>query len=563
MGLYALGKTAALAAITAAVDARITTLADGSLSLDLASLDAWCWEQGNLVVSADVAPANTAAAQGVLAAINSQPDSKLLASYISSANWTGRPEWPGSTMVSSGSGFVSYVSQAMQDLAQKGQAIETLYAGFRESIEKTIVAVSDELALDAKLPPTEERLIDSRFYVYTYVNNWDEESAPSPVSDMIECDQNDEVSLTVTTPPTGRNVTGWRLYRTNVGNNSVPYQLVDDAAATNAVLDGTAFDYFNVTGLTYTDALKGAELEEVLPSLTWLEPPANLRGLVGLPNGVMAGFFDNTVAFCESYVPYAWPIEYQLTTSAPIVSLGVFGQTLVVAHHAGVDYISGADAASMSMQKDVSKQACVAPRSMVGVEGGVVYASPDGLCVATGAGVRLITANHFTTEDWRLLKPESIIGAYHELTYYFMWNNTVTSGCYALHLETGKLTTLELTGSAFYTDTLTDRLYTAQGTSVVALFAGATYRTGKWRSKVVVLPSHMSFAWLTVESDFAHAVTVKWYGDGVLRHTAVLTSRAPVRLPAGRYLEHEIEVTSQGRWNALTMASSTAELQSA
>lgn len=560
MGLYDSGKATALTTITAAVNARITTLADGSLSLDSASLAQWLADQGNLVV-ADVAGANTAAAKGVLAAINANPDANNLAAYISRNNWQTRPDWPNSTSVSNGSAFLSYITGIMQDMEQQGQAIEDLYAGYKAATEDIIGDVAYELALSAKYPPTEERIIDSRFYLYTYVNDWDEESAPSPVSDMVECYQNDEVNLTVTTPPTGRNVTGWRLYRTNVGNNSANYQLVDDATAANAVLDGTAFDYFNVTGLTYTDDIKGAELEEVLPSLTWLEPPVNLRGLVGLPNGVMAGFFDNTVAFCESYVPYAWPIEYQLTTHAPIVALGVFGQTLVVAHHAGVDYIGGADAASMSMQKDVSKQACVAPRSMVGVEGGVVYASPDGLCIATGSGVKLLTANHFTVEDWRLLKPDSIIGAYHELTYYFMWNNTVTSGCYALHLETGKLTTLEVTGSTFYTDTLTDRLYTAQGTSVVALFSGETYRTGKWRSKIAVLPSYASFAWLTVESDFNYPVTVKWYGDGVLRHTAVVTSRTPVRLPAGRYLEHEIEVTSQGRWNALTMASSTAEFQ--
>lgn len=546
MGLYAIGKPAAIATITAAVNARITSLADGSLSLDLAGLSQWIGEQGNLIISSDVLPANQEAAKGVLSSINAQPDIRALAAYISADNWKNRSDWPTSSSVSSGRGFVASITGIMQSMEQQALAIEALYEAYRDTAAATINDVSDELALDARLPPTEDRIIDSRFYVYTYVNDWDEESAPSPVSDMVECDQNDRVDLAVLAAPAGRNITKRRFYRSNVGTQGAAFQYLSEEA---------------VTVMAGTDIALSSQLQEVIPSLTWLEPPANLRGLAGMANGGMAGFFDNTVCFCESYHPYAWPIEYQLTVHAPIVALGVFGQTLVVAHHAGVDYISGADSASMSMQKDVSKQACAASRSMVSVEGGVVYASPDGLCLATGAGVQLITANHFTHEDWQALKPGSIVGAYHELTYYFMWANGAASGCYALHLETGKLTTLDLTGSTFYADTLTDRLYTAQGANVVALFAGATYRTGKWRSKIAVLPSYATFAWLSVESDFAYPVTVKWYGDGVLRHTAVVTSRKPVRLPAGRYLEHEIEVTSQGRWNALALASSTAELQ--
>lgn len=269
------------------------------------------------------------------------------------------------------------------------------------------------------------------------------------------------------------------------------------------------------------------------------------------------------MCFCEPYAPYAWPVEYQLTTQMPIVALGAFGQTLVVAHRGGIDYISGADAASMSMQKDVSQQTCVAQRSMVTVEGGVVFASPDGLCLATGNGVQLVTADHFTREDWQRLAPASMVAAYHERSYYFLWDNGTTKGCYALHLDSGRLTTLDLRGSALYVDPISDTLYAARGTSIYACFAAPTYRTATWRSKRFVLPQQAGFAWLTVESDFSAPVEVRWYGDGVLSHTATVASRAPVRLPAGRYLEHEIEVLSSARWSSLTIASSTAELQAA
>jgi hypothetical protein len=54
---------------------------------------------------------------------------------------------------------------------------------------------------------------------------------------------------------------------------------------------------------------------------------------------------------------------------------------------------------------------------------------------------------------------------------------------------------------------------------------------------------------------------VRWYGDGVLRHTATISSIDPVRLPAGRWLEHEIEIESASRVTKVLLASSTQELQ--
>lgn len=548
MGLYAMGRTAAIAAIKAAVDARTTTLSDGSRSVDLGSLRQWLADQGSLIVSADVATANQAAATAVLGTIDANKDSQLIADYIGRDNWRSRADWPTALQASRSPAFISAVTTAMADMDYAVRAIEAVYEGVYASVAQVTDAAADEMALDAQLPRTVERIIDSRFYIATLVTDWGEESAPSPVSAMLELDQNDTVTLTFTSPPSGRNITKRRIYRSNTGSAGAAFQFVAEIPAAT---------------LSYTDSHAPAELGEVCPTTTWVEPPTGLSSIVGMPNGVMAGHYDNTVCFCEPYAPYAWPVEYQLTTQMPIVALGAFGQTLVVAHRGGIDYISGADAASMSMQKDVSQQTCVAQRSMVTVEGGVVFASPDGLCLATGNGVQLVTADHFTREDWQRLAPASMVAAYHERSYYFLWDNGTTKGCYALHLDSGRLTTLDLRGSALYVDPISDTLYAARGTSIYACFAAPTYRTATWRSKRFVLPQQAGFAWLTVESDFSAPVEVRWYGDGVLRHTATVASRAPVRLPAGRYLEHEIEVLSSARWSSLTIASSTAELQAA
>jgi hypothetical protein len=387
---------------------------------------------------------------------------------------------------------------------------------------------------DYGFPTAVERIVDYRFYVYTYVTDWGEESAPSPVSELAELDQNDSTTVTLSPPPSGANITKWRLYRSNVGSQRAEFQFVkeDDASAT-----------------TFADEVKSSALAEVCPTTTWAVPPEKLTGLVGLPNGIMAGFVDNYVAFCEPYHPYAWPVEYQITTEWPIVALGVYGQTVVVGTTGNPYLMSGSDSASMSAVKLDANQSCVAARSMVSVDGGVVFASPDGLCLANESGVRLVTLNYFTREDWQKLNPSSIIAGYHEMTYYFMVSGGAAgSKTYALHLETGKLTTLDVTGSTFYSDMLTDKLYVASGSNIIACFSGTGHRSGRFKSKRFVAPLHASYAWASIESNFEEGpVTLRWFGDGELKHTTSVSSRAPVRLPAGRWLEHEVEIESSSR----------------
>ncbi len=450
------------------------------------------------------------------------------------------------------------------------------------------------------------RIVDTRFYICTYVNDWGEESAPSPVSAMVEPDQNDTVTLTCLAPPTGRNIKGIRIYRSNAGSQAAAFQYLtaldggwalyfstypDVASAYTADSLGlTKHEYAEVhyrkfgyiekrtspsalaqnspvadsywstaANLQYTDRLPSSDLQEVCPTTTWVEPPAALRGITNMPNGIMAGFFGSTVCFSEPYTPYAWPVEYQITTEHPIVGMGVFGQTLVVVTEGFPYYMSGADSASMSAQKLETRQACVSAASVVSVDGGVIYASPDGLCLASGTGVSVITAPHFSRTDWQALAPTTMRCAYHDGVVYFL--ATGMTSAYALDPATGKLGTVDITPTAFFSDLKTDKLYGASGTAISGLFAGTTLRTAKWRSKVIVTPAQTGLAWVVAESDFDAGITVRWYGDGVLRHTATLTNRSPVRLPPGRYLEHEIEVEATTRWNSITLASSTQELQ--
>lgn len=289
--------------------------------------------------------------------------------------------------------------------------VKSLYSKYVEGVIPTAVGIQ----------------IETRAYVYTYVTDWGEESAPSPASALVETDQNDTVGVTVFAPPPERNIVGWRLYRSSTTGFGAAYQLIADKAAPNAVLDGVAFNYFAITGLTYEDALRQEELQESLQTLTWLEPPENLIGLVGMPNGILAGFYGKTVCFSEPFAPYAWPLEYQLTTEHNIVGLGVFGQTLVVLTEGWPYYGSGADSASMSLQKLEQPQACISKRSIVSMDNGVLYASPDGLCIAGPDGIRVISQAAFSKEDWQEAVGAAPLGMYHEGRYFIINTDPVAS----------------------------------------------------------------------------------------------------------------------------------------
>lgn len=447
---------------------------------------------------------------------------------------------------STAAAFTGLVSGAESAL----NSVTSLYTAMRQSVgilARKLYASNEVSARGLQADAAVTPIIDSRFYIATYVTDWGEESAPSPVSELLEVDQNDVVSVTIALPVGRPDITKWRLYRTNVGSTSASFQGLHEG-----------FLYTGPSPLTFMDTYKSSELQEVCPTITWLEPDPKLGGLVGLPNGSMAGFVDNTVSFSEPYVPHAWPAEYDVTVESAIVGLGVFGQTIFVGTTGSPYFISGADAASMSVLKLESTQSCVSARSIVAVEGGVIFASPDGLCLADQSGVKVLSSGLWSSEDWEALQPSTIFAASYEGAYVFVCN----SGTKCYMLGNGKLVQLDLTCSALFTDKATGALCAAVGSSIVDVM-GTARRIGVWRTPLITLPSQQSLAWAKVYGDQSAGspVTVTWYGDGALRHTLTFTNLQPQRLPAGRWLEHEVEISSTARVTRVTLASTTDELK--
>ena len=206
---------------------------------------------------------------------------------------------------------LSVVLKSIADLKIAADRITNDYATLNAKLADILGNIFDAKGgIAESLPEIVTRIVENRSYIATHVTDWGEESAPCDPTASVELDQNDTVALTLPTPPSGRNLAHWRLYRTNSGANSAAFQFVAEIAI------GT---------LTYTDTVKSGDLGEVCPSIGpdglahWDEPATRLgnsglisakanpylRGMVGMPNGIMAGFVDNFVAFCDPYHPYA------------------------------------------------------------------------------------------------------------------------------------------------------------------------------------------------------------------------------------------------------------------
>lgn len=413
-------------------------------------------------------------------------------------------------------------------------------------------------SLELGLPAVDDTTTETRFYRTTFVTDWGEESAPSDVSVSVEVGSKDTVTIGRGTVPSGRNISYWRVYRSAHGSETSAWLYTPNSASDQGVAVATT---------TFTDDVPNSELQEVCPSLIWSEPPTNLRGLVGMANGINVGFFDNVLCPTPAYVPYAFPEEYRVTVEWPIVGLGAWEQSVFVGTTGTPYFLTGADAANLTARKLNSNQSCVSAQSIYPVEEGVVYASPDGLCLATLGGVRLITEQHWTRAEWQALGPANLKCAEHDGVLHLLFTGG-TPVMYVLDLRTGKLGTMSVgSATALYADRVNDTLFVAEGTGAVAVTGGTTRRTGAWE-RLFVAQAYATYAWLQAQSTFLDAdnsaasvtVTVS-NAAGTVLATTVVTSVDPVKITPFYEREFYVKVESKAQVSAVHLATSTKELQ--
>jgi hypothetical protein len=430
----------------------------------------------------------------------------------------------------------------------------------------------------------------TKAYVYTWVSAYSEEGQPSPPT-VATGNQNGAWNLTFTAPTTAdttnRDLTATRIYRTETGaDGSVAFFYVDQIP---------------ITQLTYSDTVAADIVvnQGIMQSDDWAGPPSDLRGIVSMPNGMMAGWTPyNEIWFAEPYQAHAWPVKYMLTVDAPIVGFGTIDQNLMILT-TGQPYVAtGVHPSVMTLRKVQPVEPCTAQGSIVSSPQGVIYTSYNGLILIGVAGGTNLTEHLIRKDQWlRLINLQTIHATFFMNGYYTY--SAAIDGVF----QTDTFEVADAFQTADYTGTMVgahialtdDRLgYTTLTCSsptynvmldawtgeTMVIRAGQVFHVDRrqyvprqsyiWRSKIMQLPYKQNLAAAKVFFEQpngtppdAEPTVFRMYVDDRLRYTYPLSvSGQQFRLPSGYYADsYQFELEGQMLIHNLQVASSARELR--
>ena len=457
-------------------------------------------------------------------------------------------------------GDPSYVSN-LSGLAAYGVSVETFGSVEPFAVLKTIaVGTSTSVGVRAGTYPNEpvyslqtatgsideDESAETRVYTWTWVNKesgYEVESAPAPASNNIDVrtGQNVAISGLPSVPGGEYVVTNRRIYRATNG----VFLFVKEILASET---------------TFTDDVLPEDLGEEIPTMEWAEPPATLKGLINLPNGLMAGFSGRDIYFCDPYHPHAWPESYAQTIDYPVVGLGRMDTTLAVLTKGKPYFIQGTHPSSMAVVKSDLEQACVSKRSIVSMSGAVIYAAPDGLMMLSPGGSAIITEQLFNYKQWQqYFKPESIHAYAQDNKYIGFYDNGTNQGGFIYDMRSKQFILHDIYAEAGYQDIQQDKLFLAFADRSVKKWEDGSAKSYKWRSKKFTMPAITGFSCAQLEAEL-YPMTMNVYVDGNLSHTQTVQNRNPFRLPAQVGRDWEIEVLGAYEVFSISVAHSMSEL---
>jgi hypothetical protein len=385
----------------------------------------------------------------------------------------------------------------------------------------------------------------SRAYIYTEITTFGEEGPASLVtsSEIIDASNGSTVTLSLPAASSGNyTIAKRRIYRTDL--NGV-FRFVKDVS-------GTA------SGTT-TEAVKDSLLGEEIESTDNLAPPDDVTadhpdgpmlGITSMPNGITAGFSGNTLLFSEAYLPHSFPIRNQLTSKDDIVGIASIASGLLIVTKGKPLMASGTDPSAMAMVEIDANLPCTNKRSLVDMGEYAIYASPDGLVLASNSGINLITEQILTRDQWQSYYPNNIEAYEYEGKYIaFTWDGTNASSKQGFLFDPrgqkNAFVKLDFYATAGFNDRENDELYLVIGGVLKKFARGTSNRTYTWKSKEFYTNRPISPGVAKVSADSYSSLTFKLFADGSLKHTQTVTNSEIFRLPGG-YRAKAFEIQLEG-----------------
>ena len=273
---------------------------------------------------------------------------------------------------------------------------------------------------------------------------------------------------------------------------------------------GTGGDFLFVAEIpvgdtTYTDAVAGDDLGEILPTADSSLPPKNMTSLLSLPNGCLAGIAGNEICFSDPYMPYSWPSRNRYTFSGVGVHIVAAGNSVIVLTDTFPVLFTGSDPEAMSPSVMQTYAPCAAKRGVVDVGGGCMYPSYDGLWIAAPGRVEKLTAKLYREEEWRELNPETFISGFSDGQYYARYNST--DGAFIWIFDTAEndsVVRVEQDATHLLRNEIDGELYISLANKVYRWGTDQSQRyTSDWVSSEMQMPRPLNFSVAQIHGAFS------------------------------------------------------------
>jgi hypothetical protein len=330
-----------------------------------------------------------------------------------------------------------------------GYFVNTFSNGLPSNAPSLFVTGQPDLQMYGNL--TNDAVVETRAYTYTYISAYGEEGPPSTPT-VLTGYNNAVWTIKTFLPPSNYyggtglgNIAVIRIYRTVTGSTgTTSYFQVQDLSIGSTDPDAVAFVSSDAlgtvpwasTGFVDTFPDNSVALDLTFDNQNNFPPPANMQQIFLLPNGMYAGYFGNTVCFSMPYLPHAWPPGFQYTVDYPIVGMAITQGSLVAVTDGVPWTFIGTQPSSMSQVRAAYSQPCQERGSIVGTDIGVFYKSINGLIQISSTGALTnYTETWITREKWNAETPASGTRAIPLLGSYFAFGAGSTDG-FTVELDT-------------------------------------------------------------------------------------------------------------------------------
>lgn len=350
--------------------------------------------------------------------------------------------------------------------------------------------------------------------------------------------------------------------------------------------------YWGDGSYDFTDDFNYRSLLNTLETNDYDPPPEGLEGITVIQNNLMAGFVGNDVYFSEPNKFHAWPTKYKISLEYNIVGMVALGSDLLVMTEGYPYVISGSDPAVLSTSRYSTNYPCLSKRSIVQTDVGVMYATHEGLAMASfTGGVQIATAGAHSPDTWNAaLNPATIVGTFYDSMYF----GSHSTGAFVYRRSPdgqapGDFVHHEVIFTATWSDAKTGALYYLTGDDGdIARWddPGQPNADFVWKSKVFVSQTPFNMGAARVVADYAgvtvspvwgeydvewnaanidwfvtEPVTFKLYANKNLIFTTTRDNSDVFRLPSGYKTDtYEVEVDGTIRIRAIHLGETPSSL---